>query len=286
MRNLLFSAVALALLAPACDVEQLDVSYLYVPRFEVVLEPGQGAVSEDINEVRVVLGAQSLGFYPVPGRIPILENGERLVRLEPVVRISGVATQRVVYPQYEAFEETLTLVPGQTDTIVPRVSYLETVELLVVEDFNATVGLLNVDLDGDDATELTTVTDPLDPSRRVATAVFTEENPVLEVVTPPLTPPAQQASEIWLELDYRGDVQLNVALIPAEFESRDSRSLRYLTGALPRDDWQKFYFQVGDELSARIVDQPFRLSLLSAFDPRIEGGEQRIFIDNAKLVYR
>ncbi len=275
----------LAIGAASCQEKDLDVGYLYVPAVDVQASATSGDITQAVEHVRVVVEAQSLGFYPLPARVPILGTGERRIRIEPAVNPSGRSTRLEVYPFYEAYEQQFSLRQNQTDTIRPQLNYIPTAEFALVEDFVSGSGPLRVDLDEDAATSLDIVTDPLDPSRRVGMVTLTEEAPIFEIASEVLNR-SEPIIEAWLELDYRGDATLSIALLPEDVGTEAERGGRYNQGVLPRDDWRKLYFDLNESILALdLYEGNFRISFLAGFDP--EGPEtQQLFLDNIKVVYR
>ena len=94
--------------------------------------------------------------------------------------------------------------------------------------------------------------------------------------------------DLWVELDYRGQGVLQVALLPEDIGGGDPQappSTRYFQGALPREDWTRFYFDIVDASNDDYVAEAFRLSLLVIYDETL-GPSQRVFLDNLRVVYR
>ena len=285
-----FQAVSLllALLSwSACAPEDLDVAYLYVPGFEVEID----GVTEPsaITDVRVVLGSENLGFYPLPARIPILGTGTRRVRLEPAVQRSGMSAERVVYDLYTAFEAELPLRLGQTDTIRPTVTYSPATTVAFEERFEGPSTALTFDLVPGGSAPLTLVGG--DSARAGASSGridFSRERPVYEVASFALMGIPADATQVWLEVDYRGSVPLVVGLVeptPSPLPEGFPRQARYAVGARVREDWQKFYFDIIDPLNRDFVGAGFRVALLAEVAPDSAAGRQ-VFVDNLRVAYR
>lgn len=283
MIRFLSSVLVIFLLLTGCETEELEVSYIYIPAFDVEANAQSGDISTQITDVRVVLGAESLGFYPLPARIPILASGENLVRLEPVVRIAGLAANRIVYPFYEVFEETLTLVPGSIDTIRPTISYTSTSGFGFVEDFETSNPTLIFDLDDFSDTKFeTTATNPSSGSG-AGVATLTTTSRIVESATPVLNPTGQNWNRIWLELDYRGDVPLTVAILPETPGSENTRLNRYTQGVSDRDEWRKIYFELVTNGQEEFASQPFRVGFLAVLDTTVTSN---LYLDNIKVVHQ
>ena len=266
-----------------CETRDLEVTYIYVPAFDVQPNGQSGDISTQITDVRVVLGPESLGFYPLPARIPILASGEHLVRLEPVVRIAGLAANRIVYPFYEVFQDTLNLIPGTIDTIRPSISYVSTSSFGYVEDFETNNASLILDLDDftDTRIEKTTINPSVGTGAGMAT-LSTASN-IFETATPVLNSTGQEWSRIWLELDYRGSIPLAVAIISETPGADDVRIPRYVQGVGARDEFRKIYFELVSSSLQEFASSPFRVGFLAVSDSSTAGN---IFLDNIKVVHQ
>ncbi len=270
----------------ACEPEELDVAYLYIDRPSVA--PGGRAEPGAIVAVRVVVGTQSLGFYPLPARVPILGTGVRTIRIEPAVRRSGLSQDIRVYPLYEPVVRELTLALNQTDTLRPVFTYASTATVGLEEGFETATSAFVLDLAANGSAPLQQ--DPDDPRVGSASGVITltRERPVYEVASLLVEPDRARVLDLWLELDYRGDVPLNVSLFPENVVALPPGTplvARYFQGARPRADWTRLYFDIVDESNDAFVNVGFRVSLLALYDEAL-GGTQTVHLDNVKVVYR
>lgn len=287
----LFS-IAITLLSFGCAKQELEVSYLYVPGFEVAASATSGDISTQITDVRVVIGPQTLGFYPLPARIPILASGEQTIRLEPVVRIAGEASNRIVYPMYEVFEELLTLVPGTVDTIRPIIDYVTSSNFAYVEDFETSVPSLPLDLDDFPQTTFQTSSENVSTGSGSGRVTLTAAASVCEVATPVLNNSGATWNRIWLEMDfYRGDAPVAIGLLPEIPGPAETRIFRYFQGGnsrQPGDDgrWVKLYFELVDNGLDEFATRPFRIGFLAVLPDTASTSTADVFIDNLKVVYQ
>ena len=282
-----YAGIALLALAGGCGEDELPAGYLRVERIELT-----GAAATDrpveLAAVRVVDGPEALGVYPLPARIPVSADGSaREIRLEPMVRRAGLASLLTVYPMYEAAFAAVPTAIGAERVVEPEVRYAASVTELVRDDVTAGgASVFSVDVDGDADTALEPVRG--EGGGALARAELTAAAPLLEAATPPIatTLPADDIRELWLELDYRGDVALQVALLPEALGTPGERGARYLQGAFGRDEFERFYFDLGDDLGDGLLAAGrWRIGILAAYE---ETGPsvQRVEIDNVRLLVR
>ncbi len=280
---LIVTLIFTVLLFSSCETRELEVTYLFVPTFDVEGNGMSGDVSTNITDVRVVIGAESLGFYPLPARIPILASGEHRIRLEPVVRIAGLSANRTVYPFYEVFEETLDLVPGTIDTIRPTISYVSTSSFGYVEDFETNNASLILDLDDFSETQIERSTDSPSLGSGAGVATLTRDANILEVASPVINSTGQAWNRIWVEVDYKGTVPLALALIPETPGPDQERLPRFVQGISSTEQFIKIYFEVVANSQQEFASAPFRLAFLAVLDSTETAN---ISVDNIKVVHQ
>lgn len=280
------STAGLLFQAASCNVDELDVAYLALRDVSVVIA---GTIELDgIVALRVVRDAESLGFYPVPADVPIVGTGEAIYALEPAVRRSGLAEQVIVYPLYEPVVQSRTLRLGSTDTIRPVFGYREEVTVGLDEGFEGETSVFELEQTPGGSAPLTQTFEDVRSGRASGVITLSAEAPIYEVASVLVEPDRDRLLDVWVEMDYRGEGILAVALFPAEpipVAQGEPLSSRYFQGALPRTDWTKLYFDIVDDSNRAFIEAGFRVSLLAIYDPEL-GVSQRIFLDNLRIVYR
>ena len=271
--------------AGACGVDELDVAYLHVR--DVAVAPAADAPDDGVVALRIVRGPTSLGFYPVPADVPLLGTGAATVSVEAAVRRSGLSQELRVYPMYAPAEAELVLGPGATDTLRPTFRYRDEVVVALDEGFESPSDALALDL-RDASPPIDRVTEGASAGAASGRIRLTAEAPVFEVASGVIVPARAPLLDLWVELDYRGDVPLAVALLPAAvppLAPGQSPAARYFQGALPREAWTRLYFDIVGGDDRDFLGAGFRVSLLAIHDPS-RGETQDVLIDNLRVVYR
>ena len=269
-----------------CNVEELDVGYLAIP--EITVAPADQSPRDGVVALRLVRGSTSLGFYPVPADVPLLNTGATAVTLEPTVRRSGDSQELRVYPMYQPVEVEIQLLPGRTDTVRPVFGYREEVTVGLEETFESPANALTLDLQNGNSPAIAQSTDTVAGGLSSGRITLTAASPVFEVATDVVVPDRDRVLDLWLELDYRGDAVLALTLFPEAvppLQQGQPIASRYFQGALPREDWTRIYFDIVDVSNRDFLTDGFRVSLLAVFDPE-RGASQEVFVDNLRVVYR
>ena len=278
----------------ACDWLQPETAslpaYIYVQPLELETNPlTQGSASQKITEAWVTVDGILLGAYRLPGLVPVLpRSGTAEIRIEAGIRDNGISTTPAVYPFYAPFEARLNLIPGQTDTLFPKISYRASTRFGFVEDFERGSLIFNDDRDGDPATAM--VISQVDPfeGKGLGLIVLNRDHPVVEVATDLrriISDLPKQGGFVYLELNYRSDVPVIFGLVGRAGGGINEAAFE--PGFNAKSEWNKIYFNLTN-LATSLPYQDFqvvlRATLLSASGTPV-AETARIQLDNIKLVY-
>lgn len=272
------------------DEEEQIPAYLYVEpfSFEVDDPDAQGAASALIAYGWVYVDGQYFGAYEFPARVPVLAEGVSEVTVLPGIRDNGSVLSPQVYAFYERYDENRELLPGQTDTIRPLTRYQENLNFAFLEDFEGGHPFV-LDLLGNQSEDMVIVLDPDPPFDGGAGRLsVNEDDPVSGVVTQPtFTGLPTNGSPVYLELDYRTEVNLRVGLVAFDIQGN---VLPITTLVLrPNESWNKVYFSLAEPLNEVVVNGVAFKIVLSAELPSTNEGftisEGIALVDNVKLIY-
>ena len=135
--RILTIAAIVCLFFCSCNPQMEVPSYIWVDSvdFQVLNSGAQGTASYKITDVKVTANGQSLGFYQLPARIPILESGLTKLNLSAGIMLGGVPQQRREYPFYTPYVVTVDLKKGKIDTLHPYYTYTDNAKFYQIEDF-------------------------------------------------------------------------------------------------------------------------------------------------------
>ncbi len=285
LRHLLRIAL-LALLIPSCDLinppEEIP-SYLYVADFDYQTNPfvPDDTHTTNITHAYVFIGDESMGLFTLPATVPVFQQGEQPLLIDPVIPENGLYSNLKINPFYKRFEGTAYLSPAQTDTVHPTTSYIDQTHIAFLENFEGNSVFFNYERDGDDSTQMELTNFMPREGLGAGYILLTSEHPVIDVATP-----ASQLFElkdkniIYLETDYKTEAELRFGLIG--FDATGPIGSSYEFGILPKDDWHKIYFNLTDQVRVSGFNE-YQIALTAALP---EGKDSaKIYLDNIKLLY-
>lgn len=280
-----FRFLAITLLLTACRKSDDVPTYVDIAAVEVSATDLQGGSTSKITDVWVSVNDRSMGSWELPARIPVLGEGPHTLSVTAAIKRNGSYDDRLRYPYYTTWNAPVDLVPGETRTVSPVVTY-EPVATFWLERFNDAGNLFSVSENSDTTLLLYTAAEHplivLDGTScagfaletgRERMSIFTEED---------FTP---SFGAVFLELDYSTDINLTIGL-------------NYIRDGLARSEpwvvlvpttaegglrWNKVYIDLSEFFNtAGITGRDFYLTA------QLPSGQStaQVYLDNVKLVRR
>lgn len=256
---------------------------LYIDTVMLSTSSNQGTARHDVREVWVSVGTQLLGAFPLPARVPVLEMGEQEVTIFCGIVQNGVTITRDIYPFFDAYRATVNLQPGETDTLPMTIQYSDDTEFVFIEDFE-TSNLLSDDIDGNFGTSVTTSSIGAYEGNRSGVIELAGADNLIEVGSNLYYTLPDDVRNVYLEMDYQNDVQLEVGIAgksPFYFERF------YKVGVFPSEGaWRKVYVDLTTEVRTMQSNSAREFQIVMRalhIDPNTTAV---IRLDNIKLIYR
>lgn len=269
--------LALATAFAACDKPEPTPSWVFVDDYEVSIVPGQGTARHQLTEVYAYTQNRFLGVYPIPGRIPILEEGATTLDLFPGIRANGIKATPDIYPFLGRHRSSLHLVPGGFDTVRPVFAYDPLARIRFVEDFENGNTFFNQVLSGK---PIEVVADAFEGNGAGMILVDTFDR-IFEAAAPVYSDLRQNGTPIYLEIHYRNEAPFLIGIMGEEFGVPGRKE--YVVGLWPRDTWNKVYISLTDAVNlSRWQNIQVIIRAAAPLDP--DQTEARIWIDNIKLI--
>ncbi len=254
-------------------------AYIHVEPFTVNTFGGQGSNSAKITDVWLAVDDQIIGAFYLPATIPLLNEGTSNITLFPGIVENGISATREIYPYYKRMTLTLDLQPGVTDTIFPVTSYVDDLEYVFVEDFEGS-NLFGEDLDGNAATSISLEGEEVFEGTTSARMTLLDDDALLIQATEILYQLPTAGTDIWLELDYKCEIDFSIGVIGVNGQVSDGITKVTLKA---RPTWNKVYISLDQEvatLNAPLYKIYFRASKSNDLE------EANIYVDNVKLIHQ
>jgi len=267
----------------SCSKDTAQVpAYLTIPKINLVTEAGQGSNSQNINHAFFYKDDQFIGGYELPATIPVLASEPANIRIEPGIKANGLSNTPDDYPFYAAIEQEIDFAPEKEISIVPTTRYKDNVKFAMIENFNSADHIFTIDLDENTDTKISLTNEGAFEGNS-AKITLTEQNNQAIIATDffknDLTALPQNGTPVWLEIDYKTDIEVLVGLIGIDNSGAPTEFPDF--GINPKSEWNKIYF----DLTNRV--QLLQFIGFQIFVGAIHSGEgeKNIYLDNIKVVY-
>ncbi len=258
-------------------------SYLYIQDFHYQPNPfvPDNTHTSNITHAYVFIGNESMGLFALPALVPVFQKGELPVIVDPVIPENGLYTNLKINPFYQRFTSTVQLEPAAIDTLQPVTSYLEKVHIAFLEDFEGSTVFFSDDRDGNDSTKMVISQDMPREGNASGYILLTTEHALIDVGTPTdQLFDLKDQNIVYLEADYKSEAEVLFGLIG--FDATGPVGSSYEFGILPKDEWNKIYFNLTDQVRASNFNQ-YQIAITAGLPSG--KSEAKIYLDNIKLIY-
>lgn len=279
--NLLF--VALILLS--CSKNNPDPSWIEIKEWNLISNKTnkEGELSHNFSNAYIEVDDETIGFFELPIKLPILKSGEHKLKIYPVVLNNGISASKTIYPFCQPYQIDVTLNQNQTLSISPTTTYYTDCKFWI-EDFED-AGIKIKTEDGYGAI-LSTGNDTkyLKYGSNYGQIIVTNENPIWQGKTT-TNSTLPQGRNIYMEVDYLN----SNTLLTGVYVSNSTENKYNPNVALNAQDksnlkWKKVYIDLRQMISystsGSIFEQYFNVTNSSTTDSNF------VLIDNVKLIYR
>jgi len=281
--TLFFFAVLLASTTwQSCDLEEEPIpSYIQIDTVLVTTNGVQGSASHKISAVQVAAGAQSLGIFPLPATIPVLEYGIQNIVVDPIVVESGISAIRELYPFYTRYTTTGDLTEGEVLQVNPQVTYNSDANFVFVENFDGGNSFVD-DLDGDPGTRIEVSFDDVFEGSGSGKITLNETGSQAFVGTGLFYTLPTSGERVYLEMNYKCNTNFTIGFRAMQNVNGATVDVDILT-LIPREEWNKIYVSLNQEASASNGDR-FQIYIKMAKSDDV--GFSELVMDNIKLIHQ
>ena len=273
MKMKAYLPIILVLLYTACEVINPEEEVAAFIRIDEVNTTEVGTAN--ITDLWFYFENELQGTYPIPSVFPVLRHGEQDIYIAAGIKKNGIASSRDKYPFYRWHNENITLSPGDTTLISPRISY--NTDIVFIEDFN------NQSIGHQFDTTSTSTMKPefiYTNNNGYLYANLNQEGDKMSIIGPTITLPL--LSEIYVELDYKCNANFLVGLMCYYPQYAIPKVTNVIA---PKEDWNKIYLDLDDFVTSEITNGAFSFSVWIAMDQDTTLENSELYLDNIKLLH-
>lgn len=288
MMNRFFSAlnipVFLIIVFSSCNFINPDEdipAYIKVDTFSLTTDfATEGTSSHKITDVWVYVDNNVVGVYELPATIALLENGNHSITLWPGILVNGIAATRDNYPFYNFSESTVQLNEGEIISFHPATTYIDNAEFVVKESFDDAGFEFESTSLSDTILMLETLPANVFQLPGCAKVVLTDTDLRLDVATVNKYALPKSGSAIYLELNYRTNIEFSVGVIP--FKSGVQQSYIPALTIREKDTWNKIYVNLTPSVVSASGSNEFKIYMNASKSTALSQAE--LFFDNLKVI--
>lgn len=281
--TLLFFGVLLASMTQqSCDLEEEAIpSYIQIDTVLMTTSGLEGSASHKVSAVQVAAGSQSLGIFPLPATIPVLEYGTQEIVVDPIVVESGISAIRELYPFYSRYTVTGDLVEGEVLQVNPQMTYNSAANFVFIEGFDGSNSFVD-DLDGDPGTRIEVSFDDVFEGSGSGKITLNESGSNAFVGTGLFYALPTSGERVYLEMDYTCNTNFTIGFRAMSSSSGLTADVDILT-LIPREEWNKIYVSLNQELTASNGDS---FQIYIKMNKSNDVGISELVMDNIKLIHQ
>jgi len=282
--QLIFIISIILLLANSCVKNNTDASWLYIDNW--VLQANQtdleGELTHNITDAYLLIDDKVIGYFELPIKIPLLQNGSKKITLYPAIRNNGISSTKKTYPFLEPYSIIASFSKNEMVKINPSTKYFTNTKFWIENFENADVKLKT---SPNFPPILTIASDPsiLKYGQRYGWIHLTKSDSIWMGTTTKMSLP-QYGSEVYLEIDYMNTNRLLTGVNAyGALAFRANPNIRLNAQKDSEKKWKKIYIDLKEIISYSTNYNLFEQYLEAELDPGKDYSD--IYIDNIKLVY-
>lgn len=263
----------------------------------------EGAPTHNITDAWVYINNQAIGAYELPAVFPVLAKGLTEVRIDPGIKLNGIAALRTPYPFYKPIVQDVMLVEGEEvdlgkDTLfngseaIPyttTASYYDNLEFVWMEDFEDPS--LSLDSTSKSLADIMRTEPANNPEAFLASyskysglMILTEDDYLIDVATNVGNDDGfvlpQIGQTVFLEVDYKNNNYFTAGFYARTYSQIIQQPVLNMN---PSDEWNKIYVNLTPGVSSISNAVDFNIFFGSLKESGVD--DPRILIDNVKLIH-
>jgi len=265
----------------SCKADKTNIpAYVQINDYSVAVKTdgSQGTADQKFSDMLVFANGQSYGTFPLGKPIPVVTSGATSVLIRGVVEINGVSAVRADYELMAGCDTVVTLIPGKITTIKPVFKYFTADMFPLLEDFDGNgspgVGGTTIKLTGNDTTSHI-----VSPGYNSNHCLVMRPNATITssyVTTTSVVPLPASGAGVYMELNYKSNVSLNVVI-----KGKTSGTSLGAGGVYPSAGWNKVYLDLTEEVS-NLNEGSYYIFFYASHV--LDIGTNYVYMDNIKII--
>jgi hypothetical protein len=283
IKKVTFFFIVLILIFVGCKKLNPDEeipSYIYVPYCDFTTDSlNQGTKLQDFSDIWVFIGDDFIGCFPVGSRIPVLAEGNKVIKMRAGIKNVGIESLRSIYPMAQFYETNVDLKRGQVQTVIPNFTYFSGISFLRLESFSNPGTIFSPTPSADTFLTVYSGSGPeAIPGQGNCGFVYLDSYyQVFDAITGSAIPYQIQGRLCYLEMHYKTNVNIFVSVSNGFNDIRLCAQVYDTQG-----QWKKTYIPLTENINVAPTLSNFYL-VLRASTPS-GGPEPRIYLDNIKII--
>lgn len=243
--------------------------------------------SQKFHNVWIYADGQDLGTWELPCKIPILAKDSSNIMIYPSVKMNGQSGSRPRYPFVDAYKARLEKNPGQ---VIPmsdlKIKYTSTASFEFIENFSTDYNGVFHPLDTALAINFEHISDPDNPANRIGEIFLDATDSSFELVSNDMDFDRVLPTYVFLEMDYRCDVDNAEVCVGMLINKSTSSVATYepLVIANATQQWKKIYVNLTQAVARNQLN-------VTNYRVRLSGGKDdaspvHLYFDNIKVIYQ
>lgn len=241
---------------------------------------------QNFHDVWITANGGSLGTWEMPCRIPILGEDSIEVSIWPGVKMNGVSTTR---PRYVFVEPYTIKIPGKTGQVIDleniNFKYSEATKFEFIENFNKDYNAV-FEATSENGINFEHIADPEHPSNRIGCLALEDTVKEFEIRSSNMTFGNVLPSSVFLEMDYKCDVEnanFTVAMLVEKSTSAIATE-EPLVIANAKTEWKKIYINLTQSIMRNMTNAiGYHIQISSG---REDNNPIHFYFDNIKVIYQ
>lgn len=254
-----------------------DAFFVNTQKVTVITEPGQGYGSHNITDLWIYTNGEFRGAYPIGAKMPVMiKNGKSVIDVYAGIKNNGISQTRINWVFYEPIKWDTVVASGQNIVRNFAFKYRTSVKFPWVEGFELPGFSLIKSSISDTTYKLHTNDEHVFDGNKsielgLSGSALTAQLETASTHSLPLSSP-----DVYLEIDYKSNTEFIIGT------STNGIFYESLT-ITPKENWHKVYVHLSESVNMDRTSSMKKIIIKIKRNQNIP--EQKVYIDNLKLVY-